>query len=230
MKGKRFTAFCLCALMVLAGTFAGCKAPNKKAKTQPTETTQAVTETVEGDATPATEETSQETTAPATQESTQPQTQNNYSDSSNLTADPKVCIITVDNKDYSVSVGSVVTYTCYLKTPDLVEDVQAIINYTGASLQILDDEDETMFPVLGDSVIYNSDMSNIFKFNAVKIKGFDFKEKATLVTLRFKVITGVSASIATSIEFLTEKGGVPYIEDCKVNKDADVKYEESLKY
>lgn len=230
MKGKRITAFCLCALVIISGVFAGCKASDTEVETQSSETTEILTEATVQDTTAVTETVVQETSSSEPQQSSQADTQGGYSDSSNITADPKVCTITVDNKDYSVSVGSVVTYTVYLKTPDLVEDVQAKINYTGASLQILDDEDETMFPVLGDSVIYNSEMSSVFKFNAVKIKGFDFKEKATLVTLRFKVITGVSASIATSIEFLTEKGGVSYIEDCKINKDYNVKYEESLKY
>ena len=225
MKRKRITALFLCVLMLFAGTLAGCKPDDNEAETQPAETTQATTQSTQAETTSPTQETESET-----QESTQAATQSSYSDSSNITADPKVCTITVDNKDYSVSVGSVVTYTCYLKTPDLVEDVQAKINYTGASLQLLDDEDEIMFPVLGDSVIYNADIPSIFNFNAVKLKGFDFKEKAALVTLRFKVITGVSASIATSIEYLTEKGGMSYIENCKINKDADVKYEESFTY
>lgn len=228
MKTKQITAFCLCAVALLSGVISGC---SKNSETEISESVSAVLQSE-----PETASSKAETETVAVLES-QEQTEVKESDDTvdtpsyepPVSADPATCVITVDNKDRKVNVGDVVTYTCYLKTPDKIEDIQAKIIYTGASLKLMDTDVEKLFPVLGDITICNTEAPGLIKFNAVKIKGIDFTEKDVLVTLRFKVTTGVSASIATTVEFLTEKGGKSYIENCKAEKDVDVIIEETLK-
>lgn len=230
MKAKGIIVLCLCSVIIFSGMFSGC-GKNSVEETQPSnQATVSVTETTQ-------QTTVRETTA-VSLSAPEAETQGiNESDENSavqdyeppVSADPDTCFITVANKDRKVNVGDVVTYTCYLKTPKKIEDVQAKIIYTGASLKLIDTDVEDLFPVLGDVTICNTETPNLIRFNAVKIDGIDFTKKDVLVTLRFKVTTGVSASIATTVEYLTEKGGKSYIEDSKPDKKAGVLIEETLK-
>ncbi len=230
MKAKGITALCLCAVVLFFGMLSGC-VKGFKGKTQPSEqATVSVTETTQ----PTT--VGETTAVPASVPETETQGSNESDENSDVqdyeppvSADPDVCVITVASKDHKVNVGDIVTYTCYLKTPKMIEDVQGKIIYTGASLKLIDTDIEGLFPVLGDITICNTETPNLIRFNAVKIGGIDFTSKDVLVTLRFKVTTGVSASVATTVEYLTEKGGKSYIEDCKPDKKAGILIEETLK-
>ncbi len=128
----------------------------------------------------------------------------------------KPCTITVGETDYTASVGDVVTYKFTLKTPEKIENVQAILSYDSATLMLQESNATSMFPVLGSSCVYNSGLSNTIKFNASNISGYDFTDEDVLVTVSFKVLRGGSTSINTAIEFMDEKGGEAYIDNFNI--------------
>ena len=142
---------------------------------------------------------------------------------------PGTCIITLENGNYTAEVGDIITYNYYLKTPKKIENVQAIMNYSGRSLKILNqaiiadpekdlpenlyDDVEKAFPVLGDSVVYNGSNQNLLKFNATSVSGYDFTKGEYLITVEFEVISEISGYISTSIEMMDEIGGTPYVDN-----------------
>lgn len=153
---------------------------------------------------------------------------------------PVTCIITVDGKDHKVNLDDTLTYTCYVKTPKKIENVQASLNYPGTTLELLDtvlvadqedpskispEELQKVFPVLKSSVIYNAFNHNIIKFNASNISGMDFTKGDYLIKLRFKVISGINGAVSTKIEFMDEVGGKPYVDDFKISEQVEFKEE-----
>ncbi|MGN0453408.1 MAG: hypothetical protein ACI4GZ_06400 [Ruminococcus sp.] len=138
------------------------------------------------------------------------------------------CTITVGNKGYKTELGDTVTYTYYLETPKMIENVQAQTTYTSSLLKLKSTEKDNLFPVLGSSTVFNlhSDVSTI-KFNASNISGYDFTQKGVLITLKFEVVGKGGASIATAIEIMDEIGGEPYIDHFLTK--GDIKCEELLK-
>lgn len=220
MKIKTITALCLCGVVMCASMLTACRSSSEGSSadevSSSAESSTSATVTTEATETAG----SEESTSPADQ--TQPATESASKvsgNSSNTAADSKTCIITVNNKDYTAKVGDVVTYSYYLKTPNSIENIQAETDYNGKSLKILDTELQDIFPVLGDSAVYNPNFQNMLKFNATSIKGYDFTKGGSLITLRFEVISSVNAYISTSIEIMDEVGGEPYVELYKISED-----------
>ncbi len=125
-----------------------------------------------------------------------------------VTPTPTRCTITVGNKGYTAEVGETITYVYKLTTPKPIEDIQATTTYDSKMLELL----EIDFPLMGDAPIYNPNLYNEMKFNAINLKGFDFTKEADLVTIKFKVIGKGGAAIATAIEVMSEvKTGNAYV-------------------
>lgn len=233
MKSKRIIVLLMCAAMLFCCVLSGCSAKNDEETVPSTAATAdevtadeaQPTEVTTAPATEATKET-QPTTKKDTDKKEPAPTQPSYKPP--VSADPKICTVTVANKNYKVNVGSVVTYTCYMKTPDKIEDVQAKVHYTGAALKLLDQKPAQLFPVLGSSAICNTSAAGILKYNAINLDGYDFTGNGALVTMRFQVLQSSSASIASTVEYVTGIGGVPYIDNCKVVSGMNVSLQETL--
>lgn len=115
---------------------------------------------------------------------------------------PTKCTVTVGSKGYTAELGETFTYVCKLKTPKKIEDIQATLTYDSAMLELID----VKFPVMGDAPIYNTNLYNEIKFNAINLRGFDFTKENDLVTVEFKVIKKGGTAIATAIEVMSEVG------------------------
>ena len=115
---------------------------------------------------------------------------------------PTKCTVTVGSKGYTAELGETFTYVCKLKTPKKIEDIQATLTYDSTMLELID----VKFPVMGDTPIYNTNLYNEIKFNAINLRGFDFTKENDLVTVEFKVIKKGGTAIATAIEVMSEVG------------------------
>ncbi|MGN0504624.1 MAG: cohesin domain-containing protein [Ruminococcus sp.] len=115
---------------------------------------------------------------------------------------PTKCTVTVGSKGYTAELGETFTYVCKLKTPKKIEDIQATLTYDSTMLELID----VKFPVMGDAPIYNTNLYNEIKFNAINLRGFDFTKENDLVTVEFKVIKKGGTAIATAIEVMSEVG------------------------
>lgn len=238
MKSKRILAFLMCAVIVIAGMLSGCSAKNDDAAASTAdeatidEATQSEAAT-DPAATKAEETKAQKETQPATKKPEDSKKKENTTASQPtynppVSADTKTCTVTVANRDYKVNVGSTVTYTCYMKTPGAIEDVQAKVYYTPEALKLIDTKAAQLFPVLGTSAIFNIDSPGVVKYNAINLEGFNFTGKGALVTLRFQVLQSSSASVYSTVEYVTGVDGVPYIDAGKVASGINVTLEETF--
>lgn len=250
MKSKSIFVFCLCLLLCCSLFLTAC---NKEYSSQKAsadtvtttsavstedeamqlitgiETTSEVSTSTEAPTTEAQTTVPKKTTAPQKQET--PQQNNdggNNSSAGPVDSKPMTCTITVGEKDLKAEYGDVLTYTYYLKTPKMIENVQAAVNYTPNCLQLIDDKIETTLPVIHSGAIINTENQGVVKYNAINISGFDFREEGVLITLRFKVIFGGSGAIVNAIEFMDEKGAeVAYVDNFKISDK--IKIREELK-
>ena len=126
---------------------------------------------------------------------------------------PEYCTINTGGNAYEVMVGDVVTYVFNLRTPVALEDFQVTTNYDGAMLELIEEDVSTMFPVAKSSVIYNSELMNTVKFNAVNLSGMDFTNGGRLVAFKFKVKDWGFTTIDTRIEYMDALNGDPYVSD-----------------
>ena len=130
------------------------------------------------------------------------------------------CTVTVGSKGYTAELGETFTYVCKLKTPKKIEDIQATLTYDSTMLELIDVE----FPVMGDTPIYNTNLYNEIKFNAINLRGFDFTKENDLVTVEFKVIKKGGTAIATAIEVMSEVGtGDAYVNNYVFAEGVEVK-------
>ena len=117
-----------------------------------------------------------------------------------------------DGNTYDCQVGDVIEYTVNVKAAELFEDIQGTLYYNSnvLSLNRLDnaaDEPYEFFPNLGDSIIYNPNLTDELRFNSVKLRGFDFTTETVLAKLSFTVIAEGNADINLVINEMTIKGG-----------------------
>lgn len=231
MNIKKLICLSLCAAAVLASVLTACNSDGATPDEASTATTVATT-TVVADAnttataTDAPDKSENETDA-AAQNGNSNNSDSNSSGGSSGSATKSTCIVTVGGKDYTVKVGDTVTYSYYLTTPKPIENVQASLTYDGYKLKVQSTDGSKMFPVLGTSAIFNTELSNTIKFNASNISGYDFTTRAQLITVDFKVIGKGNTSVATAIEIMDEKGGNPYVSNFKIS--GDVTCEEVLR-
>ncbi|MDO5124298.1 MAG: hypothetical protein Q4D44_06500 [Eubacteriales bacterium] len=130
------------------------------------------------------------------------------------TANPTRCTITAGTQGYTKNVGETFTYTCNMKTPKKIEDVQATLTYDGTMLRLI----SVSFPVTDSATVYNENIQNEVKFNAVNLQGFDFTKKGgCLVTAQFEVLKKGGTSISTAVEVMSEVGtGNAYVTNYKL--------------
>ncbi len=162
MKLKKFTALCLCAVLLGSTALTACK-KSEPASATADEVSTTATQATQAETTQFTTTAQEETEPPTTgAPTTEPETkapskadsasnsnsadssnkpQNNSSSSGNSGSaenKPVTCVITVDGKDHKVQLEDTLTYTFYLKTPKKIENVQATLNYPGTTLELLD--------------------------------------------------------------------------------------------
>ena len=136
------------------------------------------------------------------------------------------CTVNVDGKAYTCYIGDTINYVFYLKTPEALEDFQATTNYDSSMLELIDTSAKEMFPVAGDIVIYNTDILNSIKFNAVNLNGMDFSSGGHLISLKFKVLDSGSAAISTTLEYMDSVKSEPYVNDFRIV--GDITYSEEI--
>lgn len=139
--------------------------------------------------------------------------------------EPKYCTINVDGEGYDALVGDVVTYVANLKTSSALEDFQVTTNYDGNMLELIEDDRAEMFPIAQNSVIYNNELMNTIKFNAVNLNGMDFTQGGELLVFRFMVKDWGFTTINTTIEYMDGVNGDPYVSDYEVLVDFDYSQE-----
>ncbi|MBQ2943133.1 MAG: hypothetical protein IJD93_00325 [Ruminococcus sp.] len=210
---------CLCLLLAILGTLTGCKGTEGTTPDEAVTTVTDATKTLTSDTQEIT--TTPETTAEVT-ESTE-KVDNNTPVAKPVDRDetPKYATVNVGGQEHSVKVGDRIVYTCYLKTPKAIENIQASLTYDDSILWFRHTSDSEMFPNLG-SVIYNANITGRVLFNASNVAGYNFTDNNTLITLEFDVAKEGYTSIATAIEFMDEKGGNPYIDNFNVIGDVTI--------
>lgn len=137
-----------------------------------------------------------------------------------------ICTVNVDSKDYTFYVGDELTYVFYLEAPEMLEDFQAATYYDSSMLEFTERDEGLMFPVAGNAVIYNFEMPNILKYNAVNINGMDFTSKGQLVSFCFKVIDSGGTAISTTLEYMDSVKSEPYVSNYKII--GAIKYSEEI--
>lgn len=206
---RNFMLLFLCVMLAVISTLAACKGTEgttpDEVITSSTETTQNTTVVTEADTT-ATTATSEATNPESIQQEDAPVTKPVDRDEK-----PKYATVSVGGTDYTVKVGDRIIYTCYLKTPSAIENIQASVTYDDTALWFRQTSSKEMFPTTSGT-IYNTNVTGSVLFNASEpIDGFDFTGNSTLVQLEFDVAKEGYSAIATAIEFMDELGGNPYI-------------------
>lgn len=223
----------LCVMILTLCVFTGCKgsegATPDEASTN-TQVTETTTETTQTEA----ETTATEAVTTEAKEENKPQPEKTKPAQNEQTVRPddggnsvsgkpadrvesdKTATITVGGKDYTVNVGDRVVYTCYLKTPKAIENIQATLTYDDSVLWLRQGKAKEMFPNLSGT-IYNANITGTVLFNATEpMEGYDFTGKGVLVTLNFDVAKEGKTEIATAIEFMDELGGNSYVDNFSI--------------
>ena len=171
--------------------------------TTPSETTPA--ETTPAETTPAETTPAETTPAETTPAETTP------AETTPAETTPAETGVEMNGEVYEVTVGDTITYTVNITAAELFENVQAVVTYDADKLELVRKGDENTYeeeiacPDLGDA-IFNADVAGTVKFNASKVKGYDFREGGVLVTLDFIVKDNTRSSIEIVIEEMTIKG------------------------
>lgn len=217
MNGRKIIAASLCILLLCAVALSGC---NNEGST-PDEAT--VTTTIA-----STSVVSQTEKTTSSEVETEPKTEASrvetplYFETEEPETEAQVCTVNVEGKSYTCYTGDTINYVFYLKTPEALEDFQATTNYDSSMLEVI----ETEFPIAGSSVISNSDMPNMVKFNAVNLSGMDFTNGGSLISITFRVIDGGSVAIGTTLEYMDSVKSEPYVSDYKIV--GDIEYSEEI--
>lgn len=236
MNRRKIVIGALCSVLVFSAVLGGCgKADSTpdEAETTPAVSSSAVLETTA----PATkaEKTEVSTKAPYEPE-TQAQTEDAYVPNFDYNFDFEVeeddqsdepCILNVDGKSYTAYIGDTVNYVFYLKTPEALEDFQAVTNYDSGMLELLETSSAEMFPIAGEFVVCNTEMPNIIKYNAVNINGMDFTSGGNMVSFKFRVLDSGGTAISTTLEYMDSVLEEPYVSDYRIV--GDIEYSEEIK-
>lgn len=113
-------------------------------------------------------------------------------------------VITLNDETYEYSVGSTITYTCYLKNSSTIENGQFTLNYPSSILEI--QEDTIAFPIVTSGYMYNysENLVDMLKFNFSNISGYSFNsDDAVLIRLSFTVIAAGEGTISLDKEVLS---------------------------
>ncbi len=231
MNRRKIIALVCTAAVVLSLGLGGCGKSDStpdEADTTPAASTEVLVTTTA----PATKAQKTEATKkPHTEAQTQVQPEDAFIPDYNYNAEEEdgsyePCTVNVDGKTYTYYIGDTFNYVFYLKTPEALEDFQATTNYDSSMLELIDTSTKEMFPVAGDIVIYNTDIQNSVKFNAVNLSGMDFTNGGNLISLKFRVLDSGPAAISTTLEYMDSVKSEPYVNDFKIV--GDIKYSEEI--
>lgn len=240
MKPTKVLSLLLCVLMLCTIVLVGCnKKENASSSSTPDEASSVATilnETeVSSSAEPITEPVT--STEAEAKETTKPKetilsdkadngNSDNNSDAGPVDSQeqkPMTCTVTVADKDYTYKLGEKFTYTCYLKTPCAIEDIQAQVLYSGNQLKLVSTDAEQIFPVMSDYAVFNLDNPGIIKYNATRYKGIGFDTEEVLVSLTFEVIFGGTASVTNSIEVMTGTDETLYADNFTLHDEIKIR-------
>ena len=236
MNRRKLTVAVLCSALILSAVLSGCgkfESNPKEAETTPAVLSSAVSETTA----PATKaEKTEATTKTSAEPETQPQDEDadipnfdyNYDfevEEDDVSDEP--CTLNIDGKTYTAYIGDVVNYVFYLKTPEALEDFQAVTNYDSGMLELVETDTSEMFPIAGEFVVCNTDMPNIIKYNAVNINGMDFTSGGNMVSFKFRVLDSGGTAVSTTLEYMDSVLEEPYVSDYKIV--GDIEYSEEIK-
>lgn len=229
MKKLRTVSLIFCLIISLSLVFSGCN--NKSASTPDEVYTSAEASTAEKLTSAVPLSTEVPVTEIKTEAETEPVTEQVYIPDYNSDVqeyepqDP--CTVNVDGKSYTVYIGDTVNYVFYLETAEALEDFQATTYYDSSMLELIDTGADKMFPVAKGAAVYNTEMQNAIKFNAVDINGMDFTNGAELVSFEFRVLDSGSVAISTTLEYMDSVLSEPYVDDFRIV--GDINYSEEIK-
>lgn len=234
MNRRKILAAAVCMGLILSAVLGGCgksdSTPDEAVLT-PAVTTSAVSETSAPAAT-------QYETESATEVQSKPQAQvedayvpnfdyNFDFDVEDEDASDEPCTLNVDGKAYTAYIGDIVNYVFYLKTPEPLEDFQAVTNYDSGMLELVETSSAEMFPIAGEFVVCNTEMPNIIQYNAVNINGMDFRAGGNMVSFKFRVLDSGGTAISTTLEYMDSVLEEPYVSDYRIV--GDIEYSEEIK-
>lgn len=228
MNRRKIIAVALCSAAVCAMLLGGCNKSDSTPDEAATSASQASTSAVATTTAPATAKASE--TKAETQAAIATEAENVYVPENNESvenAEPQYATVNVDGKAYTFSVGDTLNYVFYLKTPEALEDFQAATNYDSSMLELIEADLDKMFPIAGSTVVCNTDMPNVIKYNAVNLSGMDFTNGGSLVSFKFRVLDSGSVAISTTLEYMDSVKSEPYVSDYKIV--GDIQYSEEIK-
>ncbi|MBR3988072.1 MAG: hypothetical protein IKK10_02075 [Clostridia bacterium] len=112
------------------------------------------------------------------------------------------------------------TYYVYMKTPEKIENIQAIVTYDESVLEFV----SCSFPNIQEPTYNPAGDGNIY-FNASNVTdGMDFTKEAVLVQVEFKIIADAEVKAGIVIEEMTEFFGESYfLDSTQLNMDVKIK-------
>lgn len=236
MKSTKILSVLLCIIMLGTLAITGCSKKEDISNTSTSdEVSSVVTTTCETESAVPTETvkvTEAEVEKTTKQKETSPSVEidngnsDNNSDAGPVDSQeqkPMTCTVTVADKDYTYKLGEKFTYTCYLKTPCAIEDIQAQVLYSGNQLKLVSTDAEQIFPVMSDYVVFNLDNPGIIKYNATRYKGIGFDTEEVLVSLTFEVIFGGTASVTNSIAVMTGTDETLYADNFTLHDEIKIR-------
>lgn len=232
MNRRKIVAAALCSALMVSAVLGGCGKADSTA--DETQTTPAVTASAAAETTAPTTKTETTEATAEVSEKTQPHTQiedvyipdYNFEIEEEEVSDES-CTLNVDGKTYTAYIGDIVNYVFYLKTPESLEDFQAVTNYDSGMLELVESDNAEMFPIAGEGVVCNTAMPNIIKYNAVNINGMDFTGGGNMVSFRFRVLDSGGTAISTTLEYMDSVLEEPYVSDYRIV--GDFEYSEEIK-
>lgn len=236
MNRRKIVAAALCSALILSLVSGGCSKADTASSEAATTTAVSSSAVSETTAPAAKAEKTEATTKAHAEPETQPQDEDVYIPNYDYNFDFEVeeddasdepCTLNVDGKSYTAYIGDVVNYVFYLKTPEALEDFQAVTNYDSGMLELVETSSAEMFPVAGEFVVFNTEMPNIIKYNAVNINGMDFKNGGNMVSFKFRVLDSGGTAISTTLEYMDSVLEEPYVSDYRIV--GDIEYSEEIK-
>ncbi len=121
---------------------------------------------------------------------------------------------------YTFYKGTIVTYTVYLKAPELIENGQFLVTYPQNLLSV---RKVNLPNVDGYMVNYNQNVKDQIKFNFSNYNGFDFTEKKVLAKIEFDVIGSGSGDFNLKKQVIANLNDVNIVNDCTISETFDNK-------
>ncbi|MBQ7385203.1 MAG: hypothetical protein IJW04_01715 [Ruminococcus sp.] len=116
------------------------------------------------------------------------------------------------NDAVNAQVGDILTYSVYLYSDKLLEDIQAALNYNSQKIKLISVSEENSavnYPNLTEAV-FNPDLQGVVTLNGTFINGYDFTEEKLLLTLDFEVMAGGETALEFNVQEMTATDSTAY--------------------